>query len=128
MIDDRTPPHRGLRVLHWAARVLAVAAIVPLMLILLGESGTGPAGVREWLYLALFPIGFSAGYLMGWRWPLAGGLLSLVCMALSLVVIGRAFETEAYMYWALLCVPGLLFLLAGWSLRRHPSAGSRAQA
>ena len=48
-------------------------AVVPVMLIAFGEPGSGPAGPREWVYLALFPFGFSAGYLLGWRWPLLGG-------------------------------------------------------
>ena len=77
------------RVVLWVARLAAIAALVPVLLILFGEPGSGPAGVREWVYLALFPIGFSIGYLLGWRWPLFGGCFSLACMVLSLLVIGR---------------------------------------
>jgi hypothetical protein len=39
------------------------------LLILVGEPGNGPASTRTWVYLAFFPIGFSAGYLFAWRWP-----------------------------------------------------------
>ena len=74
------------------ARLAGTAALVPLMLIAFGERGTGPAGPREWIYLALFPFGFSIGYLLAWRWPLLGGWMSLICMALSLIVIGRVFD------------------------------------
>jgi hypothetical protein len=31
---------------------------VPLMLIAFGEPGTGPKGIREWIYLALFRSAF----------------------------------------------------------------------
>jgi len=87
------------RIPLWIARLAGTEAVVPLMLIAFGEPGSGPAGTREWIYLALFPFGFSAGYLLGWRWPLLGGCVSLACMATSLVVIGRVFETGSYLIW-----------------------------
>jgi hypothetical protein len=87
------------------------------MLIAFGEPGTGPAGPREWVYLVLFPFGFSAGYLLGWRWPLLGGCVSLFCMAASLVVVGRVFDPPAYLIWAILSVPGVLYVIAGMKLR-----------
>jgi hypothetical protein len=101
----------------WLARLTSLVAILPLLLIAIDESGSGPSGPREWLYLALFPFGFTAGYLLGWRWPLFGGCLSLACMATSLVVIDRTFEPGPYIIWAILSVPGLLFIIAGWRLR-----------
>lgn len=88
------------RALHWIARLAAIAAIMPLMLIVFDERGSGPSGMREWLYLALFPFGFSAGYLLGWIWPLLGGCLSLACMVISLLVIGWIFDLSAYLFWA----------------------------
>ncbi len=108
------------RVLHWVARLSGTAVIVPLMLIVFGEPGSGPAGAGEWVYLALFPFGFSTGYLLGWRWPLLGGCVSLACMALSLVVLGRIFDWSAYAIWSVLSVPGILYVIGGWKLR-HPS-------
>jgi hypothetical protein len=87
------------------------------MLIVLGEPGSGPAGAREWAYLALFPFGFSAGYLLGWRWPLLAGCLSLACMATSWVVIGRVFDWGPYLIWGVLSLPGVLYVLVGLKLR-----------
>ena len=104
------------RVLVWSARLSGTAVVLPLMLIVVGESGSGPAGA-EWVYLALFPFGFSAGYLIGWRWPLLGGCVSLACMALSLVVLGRVFDWETYGIWAVLSLPGVLYVIAGLGLR-----------
>jgi hypothetical protein len=112
---------RGLlaaRVLLWSARLAGTFAVVPLMLIVFGEPGSGPAGAREWVYLALFPFGFSAGYLLGWRWPLLGGCVSLACMATSLVVTGRVFGWQPYLIWGALSVPGVLYVIAGLMLRR----------
>jgi hypothetical protein len=101
-------------VIKWTARIAAIAAIVPLSLIVFGENGHGPDGFREWLYLALFPFGFSAGYLLAWRWPLAGGSLSLICMATSLLIIGRTFGWGPYLIWSILILPGILFIVSGW--------------
>ncbi len=101
----------------WVARLGATAVIVPLMLIVFGEPGSGPAGAEEWVYLALFPFGFSAGYLIGWRWPLLGGCVSLACMALSLVVLGRLFVWTTYAIWMVLSMPGVLYVIAGLKLR-----------
>ena len=105
------------RVLLWIARLSGIAVILPLMLVVFGESGSGPAGAEEWVYLALFPFGFSAGYLSGWRWPLLGGCVSLACMALSLVVLGRLFVWTDYAIWIVLSVPGALYVIAGLKLR-----------
>lgn len=103
--------------LNWIARIGGFAAIVPIMLIAWGEPGTGPHDIRECLYLALFPCGFSAGYLAAWRWPLAAGCFSLLSLAASHLVIGRTFPPGAYVVWLVLCLPALLFILAGWKLR-----------
>ena len=105
------------RVLLWIARLSGTAVMVPLMLIVFGEPGNGPAGADEWVYLALFPFGFSAGYLIGWLRPLLGGCVSLACMALSLTVLGRVFDAETYAAWSVLSVPGVLYVVAGLKLR-----------
>ncbi len=104
------------RVLLWIARLSGTAVAVLMMLMAFGESGSGPAG-EEWVYLALFPFGFSAGYLIGWRWPLLGGCVSLACMALSLVVLGSVFAWSDYASWSVLSVPGVLYVIAGLKLR-----------
>jgi hypothetical protein len=105
------------RILLWIARLTGTAAVVPLMLIVFGEPGTGPSGAREWVYLALFPFGFSAGYLLGWRWPLLAGCISLACMVMSLALIGRTFGIGPYLIWGVLSVPGILYVIAGMKLR-----------
>jgi hypothetical protein len=119
MNEFRGQGSTAARLLHWIARLTAIAAIVPLMQIVIGESGSGPVGPREWIYLALFPFGFSAGYLLGWRWPLVGGCISLVCMAASQLVIGRILGIGPYIIWGVLCVPGMLYIIAGCRLREQ---------
>ncbi len=43
-------------------------------------------------------------------------------MAASLVVIQRTFEWKPYVIWGVLCVPGVLYVIAGWRL-----AGARPE-
>ncbi len=117
MNDSGSRGITAARVLLWIARLTGTAVVVPLMLIVFGEPGSGPAGAEEWVYLALFPFGFSAGYLIGWRWPLLGGCASLACMALSLVVQGRVFDWSDYASWSVLSVPAVLYVIAGLKLR-----------
>jgi hypothetical protein len=107
----------GSRVLLWTARLSGTLVVVFLMPFVLGGEEGGPVGVAEWVYLGLFPFGFSAGYLIGWRWPLLGGCVSLACMALSLVLLGRVFDWSAYTIWFVLSVPGVLYVIAGLKLR-----------
>lgn len=105
------------RVLLWTARLTGTAVVGLLVLMVSTEWGNGPAGASEWAYLAFFPFGFSVGYLLGWRWPLLAGCVSLACMALSQVVIGRVFDFRAYVIWAILSLPGILYLFAGLRFR-----------
>jgi hypothetical protein len=107
----------GSRVLLWTARLSGTLVVVFLMPFVLGGEESGPAGAAEWVSLALFPFGFSAGYLIGWRWPVVGGCVGLACMALSLVVIGRVFDWSDYAIWSVLSVPGVLYVIAGLKLR-----------
>lgn len=51
----------------WIARATSIFALIPVLLIFVGEPAGGPASARTWVYVAFFPIGFSAGYLFAWR-------------------------------------------------------------
>jgi len=103
--------------LWWIARISGTAVVLLLLMMFTGDEASLPSGA-EWIYLTFFPFGFSVGYMIGWRWPFVGGVVSLVCMAMSQVVTGRVFNLQAYMIWGVLSVPGLLYVIAGWKLRK----------
>jgi len=90
----------------------------PVLMIFFGEPGSGPANVREWIYLALFPCTFAIGYWLAWRWPVTGGILSLVCMAASLFVTGAVFPPSVFLIWSVISLPGAICVLAGLKLRQ----------
>jgi hypothetical protein len=113
------------RVVHWIARLLATLWFVFIAAEVISEGvpvgGFWPGGVRQFVAGLFFPIGFTAGYLLGWRWPLLGGCVSLACLVLLPVVMwatqGEVAPIEAWVPFAVLGVPGVLYVIAGWLLR-----------
>lgn len=121
-----TAAERSAGPLLWIARVSGTAIAALLIAMLAGPEGMGAGRaptVAEWVYLAFFPLGFSAGYLIGWRWPVAGGGFSLACMAISLAVARVPFDWQPYVIWGLLSVPGVLYVLGGRRARRGLRSG-----
>jgi hypothetical protein len=107
--------------LLWIARVTSILVLIPVLMILIGERGTGPGSIRAWIYLSLFPCAFTIGYLIAWRLPLLGGTISLACMIASLLVLQHIYPLSVYLIWGVICVPGILFIIAGWRLRLRKS-------
>jgi hypothetical protein len=107
-----------LFLIRWAARILSIAIIFLLMLFALGEDGvTSGAGVRgsEFIGLLFFPVGIAAGFIIGWKNELLGGVISgasLVCFYLvyGLAMTGRVPRGA---WFAAFTVPGFLFLAYG---------------
>lgn len=123
------------RVVLWIARLLATLWFVFIAAEVISEGGGfWPRGVREFVAWMFFPIGFTAGYLLGWRWPLLGGCVSLACLVLHFVLQaalhGRVPPTLGlYAPFAVLGVPGILYIIAGWLLRgRKDSVSSQSAA
>lgn len=123
------------RIVLWTARSFAALWIVFFAAHVIGGWGEGgPRDGREFVVWMFFPIGFTAGYLLGWRWPLAGGCVSLACLVLHLVLLAALHGKVApsiglYAPFAVLGVPGVLFVIAGWLLRRRKdSASSQSSA
>lgn len=112
--------HRSRRfpALLWAARILSVLLVGIVLLFVVGESGesggTAPTG-SEWVGLALFPFGVSAGLLGGWRWPVRGALISLGALGLffAWLVLLRG-DRGIPPLTLIFCVPSALYLLYGW--------------
>ena len=123
------------RVVLWIARLLATLWFVFIAAQVISEGGGFlPRGGREFIEWMFFPIGFTAGYLLGWRWPLLGGCVSLTCLVLLPVLLwalhGRVVPNIGlYAPFAVLGVPGILYIIAGWLLRgRKDSVSSQSTA
>ncbi len=103
---------------RWLARIVGAFLVVSVVVIAIGEGMpnlfTQPAKVQlGFLALAVIMIGILAG----WRWELAGGILSLAGWCLFCVPIENTRRGLNWFCWALM-LPGALYLTSAL-LRRH---------
>ena len=102
---------------RWTARVAGTLMVISAVVIAIGEGMPNPftqPPVIQIGFLALAMI--LTGILAGWRWELAGGVLSLAgwCLFIGSVVGAKRLNV----FVALLALPGILYLISAW-LRRH---------
>lgn len=110
---------------RWIARIVSTFAVVVIVAIAIGEGMpnplTQPAMVQVgFVGLALIMVGFFAG----WRWELAGGVLSLVGVCL---IFGPSIVNgKITWFFAVLIAPGVLYI-ASHLLRSHAAGHSETQ-
>jgi hypothetical protein len=120
-MEPPTSP-KDLRALLWTARISGtlIAAFVAFMLVgyTLYPQGSPPTP-HETLLLTLFTLGTCVGYVIAWRWPMAGGILTWVC-----IVVFASIQRQVGMavVAAILGIPGILFIVYG-VLQREVAAG-----
>lgn len=106
-------PRRPLAaiILRWVARVMSLFTMGVVLMFAFGEGV--PAG-RDWVLLAFFPIGLLIGLVIGWRREVLGGAVAVGSMAVFFALLA-AFSGRfpAGPYFAILGLPGLLFLISG---------------
>ena len=108
----------GHRALLWVARIMGTLIVLFCVMMMIGYAVNPHEPVPEdfeMFLLALFPIGMCVGYLVAWKWPLIGGVVSLVCLATFLVALG---EADMILTIAFLSIPGVLFVVYGVLRRR----------
>ena len=123
-ITSRSVDRKSVRILRWTARILASVMAALILLIYVGE--TLGEGVPSLLHMTageiLMMFAFFAlwlGLLLGWKWELLGGLLTLcavvVFYALNFLITG-IFPGGPF--FLILALPSLLFLYCGWQNRK----------
>jgi hypothetical protein len=100
------------------ARILGTVLVIFVLIIAIGEGMpnpfTQPLGVQiGFLALALIMVGILAG----WRWELAGGVLSLAGWCLFVGSVVGFQRLNAFI--SLLVLPGVLYLASAWLRRRN---------
>ncbi len=103
---------------RWTARILGALLVIVIIALAVGEGVpnplTQPVAVQiGFLALAMIMIGLLAG----WRWELAGGILSLAGWCLFVGAVTNFPRGLNLFVWAL-AMPGLLHVI-GALLRRH---------
>ena len=109
-----SPPARTA-IPHWIARIAALGMVGFFALFAVGE-GVPPLAdqpPRVQLYFAGLAIIF-IGYAVGWRRPLAGGLIALAGYGLlNAVELATNHRLAGGAFW-LFAIPGVLYLIAAW--------------
>ncbi len=106
-------------VLRWTARLLAGALVGLDFVILIGEGGFNPSQLTtaEALLMALF-LTTCGGLVIGWRWPLAGGVLSTAgILGFYAVEFGLKGRFPSGPVFPLMLLAGILFLFSAISKR-----------
>ena len=109
---------------RWLRAVARIWSVVSLMIIGLFAIGEGSVGqyplptAAEWVGLTLFPLGLALGLVIGWWREGFGGTIALLSLAAFYLL--NWWQSGAWPsgpYFALLTVPGLLFVLSAWLTR-----------
>lgn len=112
LIHDRVSP---ILVIRWLARITSLASISMLLLFALGgEESLQFNNSREVLGFTFFPIGIVAGMIVGWKWELTGGLVSILSLiGFYIWQFMPAGEIPAGPWFMIFTSPAVLFLVAG---------------
>ncbi len=112
------------RALLWTARIMGTLIILFLVMMVIGYA-VNPNGnlplTDEIFLLALFPIGMCIGYLLAWKWPLAGGIVGTASIVVFLIA---SRDADMIATLAFLSIPGVLFVVYGVLSRRLGTAPS----
>ena len=111
---------RGLRILLLISRVPASVIVFILVSMMISYAvnakGDWGADYNKIFLLTFFPIGMCFGYIVAWRWVLAGGIISTVSIVIFLAALG---EIDMVGIVGVLGIPGVLFIVYGLSSRRY---------
>ena len=125
MMESKT-----LQVVRWIARVSAGFAAALILLLFIGEGLTGGfepllhMTARETLMVVAF-IALWLGLLLGWKWELYGGLLT-ICGVAAFYMVDYLFSRTlpGVLLPLIFALPGLLFLYCGVQNRKKPGINS----
>ncbi|WP_420643585.1 DUF7670 domain-containing protein [Candidatus Leptofilum sp.] len=107
-------------IVRWLARLGSLASLGLLLLFFFGEEmNLAQLTTTEIWGLIFFPLGITVGMLLGWRWEILGGsvtVLSLLAFYKVMYAANGRFPTGIWFY--IFALPGLLFLYCGLCERR----------
>jgi hypothetical protein len=126
-VSSRTTS-KSAGIFRWTARVWSLGSIGIILAFAIGESFNPTAlSLKEALLFACFPAAVLAGLALSWKWPVAGGLLTILGLlgfySLHRVLAGRFPSGFAFI---LIALPGWLFILSELLVPRagttHPTS------
>jgi hypothetical protein len=111
--------------LRWSGRISGVVLFATWILFVIGEAMWLGLPTRGSVYQAAALAMVFAGYAIGWRYELVGGILAVVGTAAFVAVYGMTFGSLPLAHVLWFAVPGGLYLLA-WAYKNcRPVAEAR---
>lgn len=117
---------------RWTARALSIVSTAVLLMFIFGERfEVTRIARREWLGLALFPVGVVVGFAVGWWKEGFGGSITVFSLLAFYLVYGSLLRGSVIQGWAILAFasPGVLFLVSSllartWRTSAQAEAGT----
>lgn len=106
---------------RWIARVWSIFSILFVLAFAVGEAGGGSGPTpREWLGLALWPIGVCLGLALAWFWEEMGAALSLLSLlAFYVWNLLNSGHLPRGPFFLLVAMPSLPFMFSGIWFHTH---------
>ena len=114
---NRDISNKRVQIMRWVARVWGVISLLFIGTLVFAEllnPSSGPPQGMEWVMLALFPTGVLLGIVLGWRWELWGGIISVASfLAFYAIEFAMSGDLADGPFFLLVAAPGFLFLWCG---------------
>ena len=110
---------------RWVARIVSAFAVAVIVIIAIGEGMPNP--FRQSVMVQVGFVGLAMivmGFFAGWRWELAGGILSLV--GICLIFGPSIVNGKITWFFAVLIAPGVLYITS-YLMRSHAAGHSKTQ-
>ncbi|MFZ1398809.1 MAG: hypothetical protein WAS33_18035 [Candidatus Promineifilaceae bacterium] len=104
-------------VARWLARLGSLASLGLLLLFFFGEElDLAKLTPTEIWGLIFFPLGITVGLLLGWRWEILGGSVTVLSLlAFYKVMYAASGQFPDGLWFLIFALPGFLFLYCGLS-------------
>ena len=69
-------------IVRWTARISSIVCVIVIGLFIFGGNENNEFNnINEMIGFSLFPVGMLVGTLLGWKWEIIGGVISVVSLA-----------------------------------------------
>ncbi len=114
---------RKLKIIRWVARIWTIPVVILAVVVILTPNTNGTGEAVHWLssfFLVMYGIAV-LGLVIGWRWELAGGLITIITLVMRdtlYIIMGGTWVENILFVWIPLIPPAVLFLFA-WRMEKE---------
>jgi len=121
-MSSTTKTERKLKIIRWVARIWTIPVVILALVAVLTPGLNVNADPNQWLssfFLVMWGIAV-LGLVIGWRWELLGGLITIVTLVMRdtlYIIMGGTWVENILFVWLPLVPPAILFLIA-WRMEK----------